>query len=115
MDLSAEAFESISKRLKKHTKQWLKADQHAQLHRNDDPSLMDIYDTTTSKGMYMISIKLIQDSWKWAAPTASEIQQNLISEEAGDPTSNGQTSWIASGIKIQEMQYVHRLTSLYVC
>jgi hypothetical protein len=61
MDLSAEAFESISKRLKKHTKQWLKADQHAQLHRNDDPSLMDIYDTTTSKGMYMISIKLIQD------------------------------------------------------
>jgi hypothetical protein len=62
MDLSAEAFESISKRLKKHTKQWLKADQHAQLHRNDDPSLMDIYDTTTSKGMYMISIKLIQDS-----------------------------------------------------
>ena len=61
MDLSAEAFESISKRLKKHTKQWLKADQHAQLHRNDDPSLMDIYDTTTSKGMYVISIKLIQD------------------------------------------------------
>ena len=60
MDLSAEAFESISKRLKKHTKQWLKADQHAQLHRNDDPSLMDIYDTTTSKGMYMISIELIQ-------------------------------------------------------
>ena len=61
MDLSAEAFKSISKRLKKHTKQWLKADQHAQLHRNDDPSLMDIYDTTTSKGMYTISIKLIQD------------------------------------------------------
>ena len=61
MDLSAEAFESIRKRLKKHTIQWLKADQHAQLHRNDDPSLMDIYDTTTSKGKHMISIKLIQD------------------------------------------------------
>jgi flagellar motility protein MotE (MotC chaperone) len=60
MDLSAESFESLSKRLKKHTKQWLKADQHAQLHRNADPSLMDIYDTATSKGMHMIIIKEIQ-------------------------------------------------------
>ena len=58
--LECRGIESISKRLEKHTKQWLKADQHAQVHRNDDPSLMDIYDTTTSKGMYMISIELIR-------------------------------------------------------
>ena len=38
MQLSAEAFESINKRLKKHTKQWLKADKYAQLNRNVDPS-----------------------------------------------------------------------------
>ena len=59
MELSVEAFESISKRFKKHTKQWLKADQLAQLNRNADPSSMDIYDTATSKGMYMIFIKFI--------------------------------------------------------
>lgn len=54
MDLSAEAFESLSKRLKKHTKQWLKADQYAQSKRDTDPSLMDIYDTVTAKGMHII-------------------------------------------------------------
>ena len=60
MDLSAEAFDSLSKRLKTHTKRWLKADQHAQLNRNADPSLMDLYDTATSKGMHIIIIEWIQ-------------------------------------------------------
>jgi hypothetical protein len=46
------------------------------------------------------------------APSASEIQQNLIIEEAGDPLAHGHTSWIALGIKIQEMQYVLLSTSL---
>ena len=50
-----------------------------------------------------------------AAPSASEIQQNLITEEGGDPLAHGQTSWIASGIKIQELQYVLPPTSLYLC
>ena len=32
------------------------------------------------------------------------IQQELISEESGDSSVHGQTSWIACGLKIQEMQ-----------
>ncbi|KAF8258658.1 hypothetical protein EI94DRAFT_1707799 [Lactarius quietus] len=38
------------------------------------------------------------------APSLAEIQQKLISEESRDPTTRGQTSWIASGIRIQELQ-----------
>ncbi|KAF8263452.1 hypothetical protein EI94DRAFT_1807176 [Lactarius quietus] len=38
------------------------------------------------------------------APSLAEIQQKLISEEGRDPTTHGQTSWIASGIRIQELQ-----------
>ena len=45
MDLSADAFDSLSKRLGKNTKQWLKADQNAQANRHSDSSIMDMYDT----------------------------------------------------------------------
>ena len=51
MDLSAEAFESPNKQLRKNTKQWSKADQHAQLVRHADSSIMDMYDTSTAKGV----------------------------------------------------------------
>jgi hypothetical protein len=51
MDMSADAFESLSKRLRKNTKQWLKSDQHAQLNRHTDSSIMDMYDTSTAKGV----------------------------------------------------------------
>ncbi|KAF8269527.1 hypothetical protein EI94DRAFT_1799088 [Lactarius quietus] len=76
MDLSADTFNSLTKCLKKHTKRWLKSERNAQLNRSSDSTVMDIYDTVTK----------------------------LILEESGDPTTRGQTSWIASGIRIQELQ-----------
>jgi hypothetical protein len=51
MDLSAETFGALSKRFKEHSRQWLKAENHAQSNRHKDHSLMDIYDTVTAKGM----------------------------------------------------------------
>ncbi|KAF8257631.1 hypothetical protein EI94DRAFT_1817279 [Lactarius quietus] len=87
MDLSADTFNSLTKHLKKHTKRWLKSERNAQLNRSSDSTVMDIYDTVTVK-----------------APFLAEIQQKLILEESGDPTTCGQTSWIASGIRIQELQ-----------
>ncbi|KAF8261851.1 hypothetical protein EI94DRAFT_1604708 [Lactarius quietus] len=87
MDLSADTFNSLTKCLKKHTKRWLKSERNAQLNRSSDSTVMDIYDTVTVK-----------------APSLAEIQQKLILEEGGDPTTCGQTSWIASGIRIQELQ-----------
>ena len=51
MDLSADAFDSLSKRLGKNTKQWLKADRNAHLTRQSDSSIMDMYDTSTAKGL----------------------------------------------------------------
>ncbi|KAI9434693.1 hypothetical protein H4582DRAFT_1818434, partial [Lactarius indigo] len=86
IDLSAEILDTLNARFKKKTKRWLKAESHAQSNRHEDPTLMDIYDTVTSK----------------------EIQQQLISEESGDITTHGQTSWIACGIKIQELQLAIR-------
>jgi hypothetical protein len=53
MELSADAFQSLSKRLEKHTNQWLTQDQHVQLNRHVDPSLMDIYDTAKANGITM--------------------------------------------------------------
>ncbi|KAH9007794.1 hypothetical protein EDB85DRAFT_1904803 [Lactarius pseudohatsudake] len=86
IDLSAEILDNLNKRFKAKTKRWLKAEKHAQSKRHEDPTAMDIYDTVTSK----------------------EIQQQLISEESGDITTHGQTSWIACGIKIQELQLAIR-------
>ncbi|KAI9431632.1 hypothetical protein H4582DRAFT_2084821 [Lactarius indigo] len=91
IDLSAEILDTLNARFKKKTKRWLKAESHAQSNRHEDPTLMDIYDTVTSK-----------------APSRAEIQQQLISEESGDITAHGQTSWIACGIKIQELQLAIR-------
>ncbi|KAF8256537.1 hypothetical protein EI94DRAFT_1711089 [Lactarius quietus] len=97
MDLSADMFNSVNsltKCLKKHTKRWLKSERNAQLKRSSDSTVMDIYDTVTVKVMLMHKV----------APSLAEIQQKLISEESRDPTTHGQTSWIASGIRIQELQ-----------
>jgi hypothetical protein len=51
LELSAEAFLTLSKRFKKQTKGWLKADKAAQRTRNDSPEAMDIYDTAKEKGI----------------------------------------------------------------
>jgi hypothetical protein len=51
LELSAEAFLTLSKRFKHSTKEWLKADKAAQRTRNRKPEAMDIYDTAKGKGM----------------------------------------------------------------
>jgi hypothetical protein len=51
LDLSAEAFSSLSKRFKTETKEWLKADKVAQRTRHKKPEAMDIYDTAKEMGM----------------------------------------------------------------
>ncbi|KAH9013825.1 hypothetical protein EDB83DRAFT_2233173 [Lactarius deliciosus] len=91
IDLSAETLNALNTRLRTKTKRWLAAEKHAQSKRHEDPTLMDIYDTVISK-----------------APSRAEIQQRLISDESRDITTHGQTSWIACGIKIQELQLAIR-------
>ncbi|KAH8980291.1 hypothetical protein EDB86DRAFT_2835413 [Lactarius hatsudake] len=91
IDLSADILDTLNTRFKTKTKRWLKAAKHAQSSRHEDPTVMDIYDTMTPK-----------------APSRAVIQQQLISEESGDITTHGQTSWIACGIKIQELQLAIR-------
>ncbi|KAH8985344.1 hypothetical protein EDB86DRAFT_2810252 [Lactarius hatsudake] len=91
IDLSADILDTLNTRFKTKTKRWLKAAKHAQSSRHEDPTVMDIYDTMTPK-----------------APSCAVIQQQLISEESGDITTHGQTSWIACGIKIQELQLAIR-------
>jgi hypothetical protein len=50
--------------------------------------------------MYQISIMPMI----FPAPSRAEIQQQLISDESRDISTHGQTSWIACGIKVQELQ-----------
>jgi hypothetical protein len=54
MDASADAFESLCHRFKGKIKPWLKMEKNAQLNRNIDIKLMDIYDTVTAKGLTLI-------------------------------------------------------------
>src|ERR1700733_8312593 len=72
---------------------------------------MDMYDTSTAKGVD-ISLPCEQHANGWAAPSGVDVQAKLVSEERKDASSHGQTSWIASGIKIQEQQCVHAYPSL---
>jgi hypothetical protein len=59
LELSSEAFLTLSKRFKTNTKEWLKADKAAQRTRNRKPEAMDIYDTSKGKGMKMSSSNMI--------------------------------------------------------
>jgi hypothetical protein len=49
LDLSADAFQGLTKRFGKKVKQWLQTEKHAQSYRLEDPALMDIYDTVIKK------------------------------------------------------------------
>ena len=103
MDLSADAFESLSKQLRKNTKQLLKADQHAQLNRYTDSSIMDMHDRSTAKHEDLVlTFELHANGW--IAPSGADIQVKLLSEERKDGSTYGQSSWIASGIKIQDVK-----------
>jgi uncharacterized protein YifN (PemK superfamily) len=51
LELSAEAFVTLSKRFREQTQAWLKADKIAQRSRQRKPEAMDIYDTVKEKGM----------------------------------------------------------------
>lgn len=47
-------------------------------------------------------------------PSCADIQHQLILEESKDISKHGQTNWIASGIKIQELQLVHEGLSIFI-
>ncbi|KAN0135970.1 hypothetical protein V8E53_006131 [Lactarius tabidus] len=87
LEHSAKAFLNLSKHFKEQSRTWLAEDKAAQRTRHKNPDAMDIYDTS-----------------KTEAPTCSTIQQLLISEEFDENAIHGETSWIAYGLKMQEMQ-----------
>ncbi|KAN0135311.1 hypothetical protein V8E53_006876, partial [Lactarius tabidus] len=84
-DASAQAYKALSKHFKNNTKEWLREDKYAQANRQSSLSAVDIYDTVQDK-----------------APSRATIQQELMVEEIGDHSVQGQTSWLSSGLKIQE-------------
>ena len=51
MDQSAETLRILSERFKSSKDRWLKAERKAQLKRSEDCTVMDIYDTATTKHM----------------------------------------------------------------
>ena len=65
LELSAEAFLTLSKCFKGNTKQWLKADKTAQRTRSWKPEAMDIYDTSKGTGMGYIFLQLELHLWKY--------------------------------------------------
>ena len=55
LDISAETFDALTRHFQKRFKPWLKSEHHAQLNRNKDATLMDIYDTATRTGMDIVA------------------------------------------------------------
>jgi len=50
LELSAETFEALCGRFESRTKKWLQEERQAQQRRHEDPTAMEIYDTTVGKG-----------------------------------------------------------------
>lgn len=57
------------------------------------------------KVWYWDSIPCLHFAKQWLVPSLSEIQSQIISEEKENSSSLGQTSWIASGMTIQGLQW----------
>ena len=64
---------------------------------------MDMYDTSITKREDLLPTCELHANG-WIAPSGADIQAKLLSEERKDGSTHGQSSWIASGIKIQEQQ-----------
>jgi hypothetical protein len=58
----------------------------------------------TKVGIYAIAPVPITEQCTFQAPSCAAIQQELMQEEIGNTSIRGQTSWIACGLRIQEMQ-----------
>ncbi|KAH9022823.1 hypothetical protein EDB85DRAFT_1895062 [Lactarius pseudohatsudake] len=66
--------------------------------------------STNIYSLYKFTTQSLPAYYKSLQPStvATVSTQQLISEESGDITTHGQTSWIACGIKIQELQLAIR-------
>ena len=62
-----------------------------------------MYDTSTAKGVGVV-LQCGLHAKGWSAPSGVDVQVQLLSEERKVASAHGQTSWIATGIKIQEQQ-----------
>ena len=65
---------------------------------------MDIYDIRMERREFDLSVLILIDKGA-SAPTRSEILLELTEEEIGASGHKGHAAWLASGLKIQELQY----------
>lgn len=76
--------------------------------RLNDSAVMDIYDVQlpTGKSLSVLYKKLMASVLTpiVPAPTLKEIQVELMKDEQSNTTHVGITSWLATGIKLQEDQ-----------
>ncbi|KAI0257960.1 hypothetical protein BC834DRAFT_1036787, partial [Gloeopeniophorella convolvens] len=87
LPLAADVYTKLSTRFAGKVPEWLCQEAYAQNHRWEDNQVMDIYDTKTAK-----------------APSRSEIHKTLAQTETSQHLGQGETAWLASGLKIQETQ-----------
>lgn len=97
-------FEGLStQRTPAEVQAWKQQAEEADLNRADDINSMDIYETKEQKG----SCSDLQDipySTISTAPTKADIQIRLSDEELKSRKQTGVTSWLSSGIRIQDRQ-----------
>lgn len=97
-------FEGLSaQRAPEELKVWMEEAEQADLNRAEDVNAMDIYETKQQKGWHS-DIEDTSYSIPSAAPTKADIQIMLSDEELKSRKQTGVTSWLASGIRIQDRQ-----------
>src|SRR3981081_2890470 len=102
--LSSAAFDNINGSASEDSiRVWAAEEEHARRERAHDVTVMDIYDIKMERREFDLST-LVSLSKLASVPSRAEILLELTEKEIGTSGHRGHTAWLASGLKIQEMQ-----------
>jgi hypothetical protein len=82
---------------------WVAEEERAKTERICDVTVMDIYDIKMERREFDHSTLVLFDNW--LVPSRAEILLELTEKEVGTSGHKGHAAWLASGFKIQEIQY----------
>jgi hypothetical protein len=103
--LSSAAFDNIDSSASADSiRAWAAEEEHAKRERARNVAVMDIYDIKMERREFYHSA-LVFFSQLASVPSRAEILLELTEKEIGASGHKGYAAWLASGLKIQEIQY----------
>lgn len=84
LELSANTFNALSKHFGEKTNQWLVTENHAQMSRHEDLSLMDIYDTVTRQSTDGMNIEYLIFHMLMNVPSSLSCKRSATADFRGE-------------------------------